>query len=131
MLHIVERIAKLGLDLPLSSDEGVGDVFQEDQAEHGMLVNGSVEIGAESVGGGPELLVEVAEKLLGVGGHARKSRFSYHATGAPGRSNRSASAAQLIEEKLTKNWPSDNQFHAPASPFGTPRFSTGTERLAS
>ncbi len=30
-----------------------------------MLVNGGVEIGAEPVGGGPELLVEVAEELLG------------------------------------------------------------------
>jgi hypothetical protein len=76
------------------SDEGVGNVFQEDQAEHGTLINGSVEIGADSLGCDPELLVEVAEKLLGaVGGHERKSRFSYHATGAPGSSNRSASAA--------------------------------------
>ena len=85
MLHIVERIAKLGLDLPLSSDEGVGDVFQEDQAEHGMLVNGSVEIGAESVGGGPELIVEVAEKLLGVGGHAKKKSILLSRNGRAGK----------------------------------------------
>ena len=38
-----------------------------------MLVDGGVEIGAEPVGGGPELLVEVAQELLGViGGHERK-----------------------------------------------------------
>ena len=36
------RIAELGFDLPLPSDEGVGDVFQEDQAEDGVLVDGGV-----------------------------------------------------------------------------------------
>jgi len=51
----------------------VGDVFEEDQAENGVLIDSGIEIGAEPVGGGPELLVKLAEKLLGVGGHKRKS----------------------------------------------------------
>jgi hypothetical protein len=57
--------------------EGVGNVFEEDEAEDGVLIDGGVEVGAEAVGGVPELLVEVVEKLLigggggsGGGGHA-------------------------------------------------------------
>jgi hypothetical protein len=35
--------------------EGVGDVLQGDQAEHHVLVDGSVQVGAQLVGGGSEL----------------------------------------------------------------------------
>ena len=66
------RVAKLRLDFLLPDGEGVGDVFEEDEAEDGVLVDGGVEAGAEAVGGGPELFVEVAEELLGVWvGHGR------------------------------------------------------------
>ena len=44
--------------------EGVGDVFEEDEAEHHVLVFGRVDVGAQLVGSVPELLVEVVEELL-------------------------------------------------------------------
>ena len=47
-------IAELSFDFSLPSREGVGDVFEEDQAEDGVLVNGGAEVGAETVGGGPQ-----------------------------------------------------------------------------
>lgn len=51
------RAAKCGFDFSLPDCERVGDIFQEDKAEDGVLINGCVEIGAESVGGVPELFV--------------------------------------------------------------------------
>ncbi len=53
-------------DLGLPLGEGIGDVFEEDQAEDRVLVNGGVEVRAELVGGGPQLLVELAEEGLGI-----------------------------------------------------------------
>jgi hypothetical protein len=50
----------------LPRGERVGDIFEKDRAKNGMLVDGSVEIGAQPVGGCPKLFVEVAEELLGV-----------------------------------------------------------------
>ena len=85
------RIAELGLDFLLPGGEGVGDVFEEDQAEHGVLIDSGVEIRAQPVCGGPEFLVEITEELLGAVGHERKSRFSYQPIHAWGRSKRSAS----------------------------------------
>ena len=54
-------------DFRLPLGERVRDVFEEDQAEHSVLVNRGVEIGPQLVGGGPELLIELAEEGLGVG----------------------------------------------------------------
>ncbi len=60
------RLAELRLDFLLPDGEGVGDVFEEDEAQDGVLIDGGIEAGAEAVGGGPELFVEVAQELLGV-----------------------------------------------------------------
>jgi hypothetical protein len=69
-MEIALRIAELLLNFRLPLGEGVGDVFEEDQAEDGVLVNGGVEVRPQLVGGGPELLVELAEEGLGGGvGH--------------------------------------------------------------
>jgi hypothetical protein len=61
------RIAELRLDLRLPDCEGIRDVFEEDQAKDGVLIDGGVQVGAEPVCGGPELFVEVTEELLGGG----------------------------------------------------------------
>ncbi len=66
--EVAVRVLQHRLDLRLPLGEGVRDVFEEDQAEHGVLVNGGVEVGPQLVGGGPELLVELAEEGLGIGG---------------------------------------------------------------
>jgi len=86
------RSPELRLDLGLPHGERVGDVFEENQPEDGVFIDGCVEIRAEPVGGGPSVdqrlraapagclrqsvslrsaLVEVAEKLFGgKGSHA-------------------------------------------------------------
>ena len=51
---LVLRVTQARLDFGLAGGEGVGDVFEEDQAKHQMLVFGSVHVGAQLVGGGPE-----------------------------------------------------------------------------
>lgn len=66
--EVVFRVLQHRLDLRLPLGEGIRDVFEEDQAKDGVLVNSGVEIGPELVGGGPELFVELAEKRLGIGG---------------------------------------------------------------
>jgi hypothetical protein len=62
---VVFRFLQHRLDFRLPLGERVRDVFEEDQAEHRVLVNGGVEIGAELVGSGPELFIKLAEKGLG------------------------------------------------------------------
>ena len=47
--------------------EGVGDVLDEDKAEHQVLVLGGVHVGAQLVGGGPEGLLDVFEHVRGRG----------------------------------------------------------------
>ena len=53
--------------------EGVGDVLQEDQPEHDVLVLGGVHVAAELVGRRPELLLEAelgtAVRLLALLAH--------------------------------------------------------------
>ena len=44
--------------------EGIGDVLQEDQAQHYVLVVGGIQVGAELVGGFPEFVVQGFEELL-------------------------------------------------------------------
>jgi hypothetical protein len=60
----------LGLELGVLFLEGVGDVLEEDEAEHDVLVLGRVHAAAQGVGGLPELGLE-AEVGGGVvlGGH--------------------------------------------------------------
>jgi hypothetical protein len=58
------RITEVRLDFLLPAGEGVEDVFEENRAENGVLINSGVEICAEPVGGGPEFLVERLEELL-------------------------------------------------------------------
>lgn len=56
---------RLTFRLPLS--EGIGNVFQENRAEHGVLINGSVKIGPQPFSSGPELIIELAEEGLEIG----------------------------------------------------------------
>ena len=48
-------LAELGQDRGMAFLEGVGDVLQEDQAEHDVLVLGGVHRAAQGVGHGPQL----------------------------------------------------------------------------
>jgi hypothetical protein len=47
--------------LGAAGGKGVGDVFDEDEAEHQVLVFGRVHVGAQLVGGGPEGFFDVVE----------------------------------------------------------------------
>ena len=67
-IEVARWVLQESVDFSLPQGEGIGDVFQEDEAEDGVLVNRGVEIGAEAVSNGPELFVEIAEELLGIGG---------------------------------------------------------------
>ena len=51
----VGALGPFGFELGVLLLEGVGDVLQEDQAEHDVLVLGGVHVGAERVGGLPQL----------------------------------------------------------------------------
>jgi hypothetical protein len=62
------RIAEVLFQLLAAEVEGVGDVFEEDEAEDGVFVNGGIEVGAEAVGGVPEFFVQFVEEGLFVGG---------------------------------------------------------------
>jgi len=61
---VVRRVDKGGLQLGAALLEGVGDVLQEDQAQHDVHVVAGVDIGAQAVGRVPQTLVEVVEELL-------------------------------------------------------------------
>src|SRR5690554_4328303 len=50
--------------LLLAFFKGIGYVFEEDQPQYHMLVVGSVQVGAELVGGFPELVIQCLQKLL-------------------------------------------------------------------
>lgn len=45
---------------PVFGFKSIRNVFQEDQAQHDVLVFGGVHVGAEFVGGGPEGAFEIA-----------------------------------------------------------------------
>jgi hypothetical protein len=51
----IGSLGSLGLQLGVLGLEGVGDVFQEDEAEDDVLVLGSVHVVAQRVGCGPQL----------------------------------------------------------------------------
>ena len=57
----VGRIGEAGGQLGALGLEGVGDVLDEDEAEHEVLVLGGVHVGAQLVGGGPERFFDVVE----------------------------------------------------------------------
>jgi hypothetical protein len=64
---IVAGIGKLAREFSAAGLEGVGNVFDEDEAKDNVLVFGSVHIGAQLVGGGPECFLDVfdhAEMLI-------------------------------------------------------------------
>ncbi len=65
-IHVVVMVGVLELfaQFFLAFLEGVGDVFQEDQAQYYVLIDSSIEVGAQLVGGGPELFFELVEELL-------------------------------------------------------------------
>ena len=46
---VVFLVAEFGFDLLLADVKGVGDIFQKDQTEDGVLIDGGVEVGAELV----------------------------------------------------------------------------------
>ena len=52
-------------DFVLAHAESVGDVFEEDETEDGVLVDRGVERGTEPVGGVPEFVVEIAGEIVG------------------------------------------------------------------
>ena len=54
----VSPLGPVGIQPGMLLLEGVGDVLQEDQAQHHVLVLGGVHVGAERVGGLPELGLE-------------------------------------------------------------------------
>ena len=58
---LVGRIGEAFRQLVAFGTEGVGDVLDEDEAEHQVLVLGGVHVGAQLVGGGPERLLDVFE----------------------------------------------------------------------
>ncbi len=66
---VVLRVGELFAQFALPFFEGVGDVLEEDQPEHDVLVHGGIEVGAQLVGSSPELLFQVVEELLFDGSH--------------------------------------------------------------
>ena len=73
-VHVVVmiRVGELFTQFALPFFEGIGDVLEEDQTEHDVLVHGGIEVGAQLVGSGPELLFQVVEELLFDGFHTRR-----------------------------------------------------------
>ena len=61
---VVRRIFERGFEFLAAEVEGVGNVFEKDEAEDGVLIDGGVEVGAKPVGGVPELFIKRFEKLL-------------------------------------------------------------------
>ena len=55
------------LQLGVLFREGVGDVFQEDEAEDDVFVFGGVEVNAEFVGGGPQRRLEAESGAVAAG----------------------------------------------------------------
>ena len=47
--------------------EGVGDVLEEDEAEHDVLVLGGVHVGAQRVGGLPQLALKAEVRAVAIG----------------------------------------------------------------
>ena len=58
---VVRRIGKAPGEFGAAGGEGVGDVFEKDQAEHEVLVFGRVHVGAQFVGRGPQGFLDVVE----------------------------------------------------------------------
>ena len=52
------------MPMPMSGGKGVGDVLDEDEAQHKVLVFGSVHVGAQLVGCGPERLLDVVDHVV-------------------------------------------------------------------
>ena len=79
--------------------EGVGDVLEEDEAEDDVLVLGRVHVGAELVGGLPELLLEAevragaVPRLLLRSRHSDPPAYAYLCSNAPGTNELSPSTA--------------------------------------
>ena len=61
------RVFEVGGDALLLGAEAVADVFEEDEAEDDVFVVGGVQLGAEFVGGFPQVGFEAAEEGLGFG----------------------------------------------------------------
>jgi hypothetical protein len=66
---VLVRVFRVGAFRPLSVELGVlrlervGDVFEEDQAEHDVLVLGRIHVVAQRIGGLPELGLETQPSL--------------------------------------------------------------------
>ena len=74
-------------------------MLQDEQAagtDHGAPIDGGVEVGAEAVGGVPELLVEVVEELLVGGGGGGGGRHA-------GRGERKRSEEWVVTERVGLN----------------------------
>ena len=62
--EFVGRVAQAQLQVGLAGHKGVGDVFDEDEAQHQVLVFGGVHVGAQFVGRCPEGLFDVVEHFV-------------------------------------------------------------------
>ena len=60
----MSRIAKLLLQLFQPLNESVGDVSENNQAGHGMLVQRRVQIGPQFISGSPQTFAEDFEELV-------------------------------------------------------------------
>ncbi len=67
--HVVILVGVLELlaQFILPIIEGVGDVIQEDQAQHHVLVNNGIQVGPQLVGGGPELFSRSLKNCCSMG----------------------------------------------------------------
>ena len=66
---VMVRVLELLAQLFLPHFEGVGNVLEEDQAQHHVLVDRGVQTGAQLVRGGPQLFFELVEELFFDGVH--------------------------------------------------------------
>jgi hypothetical protein len=57
--------------------EGVGDIFEEDQAEYNVFILGGVHVGAERVGGLPQFPFETKVSSVVVPGHIQLSSHRF------------------------------------------------------
>ena len=62
----VRALRLLGQKLVVALLEGVGDVLQEDQTEHDVLVLGGVHVVPQLIGGGPERGLEPEVRAIAV-----------------------------------------------------------------
>ena len=61
---IVVFVLKLRNQLLATDIEGIGNIFNKQQPQHGVLILGRIKSGAQLIGGGPELLFQGIQKFF-------------------------------------------------------------------